>query len=73
MKNIGRLLLRPAEAAELLGISRSRMYELLRNGEVPSIELGAAHTKRVPLEQLKTWIEERLGRAPADRDEGEVR
>jgi excisionase family DNA binding protein len=73
MKNVERLLLRPAEAAELLGISRSRMYELLRNDEVPSIVLGRARSKRIPLDRLKIWIDENLNGTAAAHDEREVR
>ena len=32
-----RLLLRPAEAAEAIGIGRSKVYELLASGDLPSI------------------------------------
>lgn len=31
------ILLRPAEAAELLGMSRSKVYELARSGELPGV------------------------------------
>ena len=53
-----RLLLRPAEAAEAIGVSRSRMYELLASGDVPSIRVG--RTVRVPVAALQAWIAERL-------------
>ena len=53
-----RLLLRPAEAAELIGIGRSKTYELIRAGELPSVRLG--NSLRVPLRDLQAWVE-RLG------------
>jgi excisionase family DNA binding protein len=53
-----RMLLRPAEAAEAIGVSRSRMYELLASGELPSIRVG--RTVRVPVAALHAWIAERL-------------
>ena len=53
-----RMLLRPAEAAEAIGVSRSRMYELLASGELPSIRVG--RTVRVPVAALQAWIAERL-------------
>lgn len=31
------LLLRPAEAAELLGMSRSKVYELAQSGQLPGV------------------------------------
>jgi excisionase family DNA binding protein len=55
-----RLLLRPAEAAELLSISRTRVYELLAGGELPSVRLGRA--VRVPATELRRWVEERSAR-----------
>jgi excisionase family DNA binding protein len=36
-----RLLLTPTEAAHALGIGRSKLYELLRDGVVPSVTIGA--------------------------------
>jgi len=43
------------EAAEILGIGSSKMYELVRNNQVPNIKLG----KRVVLPKAKflTWVE----------------
>ena len=35
-----KLLLTPREAADVLGIGRSKLYELLRAGIVPSIRIG---------------------------------
>jgi excisionase family DNA binding protein len=51
-----RLLLRPAEAAELLGISRSKTYEMLAAGELPSIRVRSSI--RVPHQALVRWIAE---------------
>ena len=53
-----RLLLRPAEAAEAIGIGRSKVYELLASGDLPSIRVGGAI--RVPVTALHTWIERQL-------------
>ena len=36
-----KLLLTPREAADVLGIGRSKLYELLRAGTVPSVRIGA--------------------------------
>lgn len=49
-----KLLLRPAEAAEILGIGRSKMYELLATKTVPTIQLG--RSVRIPVEALQSWI-----------------
>ena len=50
-----RLLLRPTEAAESIGIGRSKVYELLASGELPSIRIGGSI--RVPVDKLRAWIE----------------
>lgn len=51
-----RLLLRPAEAAELLGISRSKTYEMLAAGELPCVRIRSSI--RVPHQALVRWIED---------------
>lgn len=42
------------EAADLLGISRSYTYELVRNGTIPVLELG--NKRVIPKEKFKQWI-----------------
>lgn len=54
---VARLLLRPKEAADALGIGRSKCYALIASGELPSVRVGAS--VRVPLAMLKTWIANR--------------
>ena len=49
------LLVRPAEAAQLLAISRSRLYELMAAGAIPTIHIG--RSVRIPLAQLKHWVD----------------
>lgn len=60
---VERLLLRPAEAAQAIGVSRSRMYELINSGEIPSVKVG--RVKRVPVDKLREWIERNSGDGPA--------
>ena len=50
------ILLRPNEAGEVLGVSRARIYELLREGTLPSIKVGGR--LRVPVEELREWVRE---------------
>ena len=50
-----RLLLKPTEAAELIGLGRSKTYEMIRAGELPSVRLG--NSVRVPLRELQVWVE----------------
>ncbi len=49
------MLLRVGEAAETLGISRSKCYELIASGELPSVKIG--QSVRVPVQDLITHIE----------------
>jgi len=49
-----RLLLTPTEAAEALGIGRSKLYELLRAGLVESVLIGAA--RRIPADALDNYV-----------------
>ncbi len=51
-----RLLLKPTEVTELLGIGRSLVYELIAQGQIPSIRLGRCI--RVRRDALQKWIEE---------------
>lgn len=50
-----RLLLRPTEAAEALGVSRSKVYELIAAGTIPSVRIGGTSV-RVPAEELRAWV-----------------
>lgn len=50
-----KLLLKPEEAADLLGIGRSKFYELLAQGAVDSVRIGAC--RRVPRAALEEFIE----------------
>jgi excisionase family DNA binding protein len=50
-----KLLLRPEEAAEVLSIGRSRLYELLGRGELASVRIGTS--RRVPAEELVRYVD----------------
>jgi len=52
-----RMLLKPVEVAEMLGIAKSRIYEMLAKGELPSLRIG--RSVRVPVNALQKWIEAR--------------
>jgi excisionase family DNA binding protein len=53
-------LLRISEVAELLRISRTKVYELVANGDIPSLHVG--RSRRVPVRALAEWINERTTR-----------
>lgn len=52
------LLLRPEQAAEAIGVSWSRLYEMLARGELTSITVG--RSRRVPVDALRHWLARRL-------------
>jgi excisionase family DNA binding protein len=52
-----RLLLRIPEVAETLGIGRSKIYELIATGELPTIHVGRA--VRISVSTLQKWVEAR--------------
>lgn len=47
-------LLTVAEAADLLGLGRSKAYQLVMRGDLPSIQIGRA--RRVPTSALDDFI-----------------
>lgn len=54
---VGRLLLTIPEAAAVLGIGRTLVYDLVLRGELPSIKLGRA--RRIPIASLEKFIARR--------------
>ena len=56
--SIERLLLRPAEVAELLALGRSKTYLLIASGDLPSVRIG--RSVRVPYDALRDWIDEHV-------------
>ena len=51
-----KLLLTPTEAAHALGISRSKVYELMATGQLESVHIGAC--RRVPADALTAFLEQ---------------
>jgi len=52
-----RLLLRIPEAAETLGIGRTKIYEMIATGELPTVRFGRA--VRISVSTLQKWVEAR--------------
>ena len=50
------LLIRVEEAARLLNLSRGKAYQLIMNGELPSVVIG--RSRRVSVEALRRFVEE---------------
>ncbi|MBO9712508.1 helix-turn-helix domain-containing protein [Sphingomonas sp.] len=51
-----RIAVRIPVAAQMIGISRSKFYELLDAGEIEAIKLG--RSTLIPVASLKTFVEE---------------
>ena len=66
-------LLKPAEVVQLLGVSRSWLYEASKSGRIPCIRLGGADGPvRFEARELQEWLEQsRATVKPAGR-EGDV-
>src|SRR3954467_5144615 len=52
-------LLKPAEVIELLGVSRSWLYDAANSGRIPCVRLGSPDGPvRFRLRELEAWIED---------------
>ncbi len=51
-----KLLLKPLEAAQVIGVSRSKLYELMTSGRIESVAIG--RSRRVPAEAITMFVEE---------------
>jgi excisionase family DNA binding protein len=65
--SVDKLLLKAEEAAEVLSIGRSKVYELIGTGELASVRIGAS--RRIPAEALVEFVS-RLRRAVAESASG---
>ena len=50
----GRLLLRPEEVAQALGVGRSTVFQLMRSGELRSVKIGKS--RRVPVDAVIEYV-----------------
>jgi excisionase family DNA binding protein len=51
-------LLRVDQAAKVLALGRTKVYEMVAAGELPVVRIGTA--VRIPLNALERWITERM-------------
>lgn len=51
-------LLRVEEAAKVLGVGRTKVYELIGRGEMPVVRIGRC--VRIPRETLAQWIRDQV-------------
>ena len=54
-RRVSKLLLTPEEAADALSIGRSKLYELISDGRLPSVRIDAS--RRVPASALVEFVE----------------
>ena len=50
-----KLLLTPEEAAQVLGIGRTKVYELMLSNALESVKIGAS--RRIPADSLTTFVD----------------
>ena len=51
---VNQLLLRPEEAARVIQVGRSKIYELLASGAIKSVKIGAL--RRIPANALEEYV-----------------
>jgi excisionase family DNA binding protein len=59
-----RLTYKPGEVGVALGCGRTKAYELISSGELPSIRIGSI--VRVPVAALKEWVERKTAEKAAE-------
>lgn len=60
------LLLKPEEASRVLGLGRSKIYQLLATGAIESIAVG--RSRRIPADALRRWVD-RQREVPINTDD----
>ena len=61
---VRKLLLTPTDAAAMLSVSRTKLYELLASGAIASVKVGGS--RRVPVGAVEAYVADLL----ADRQAG---
>lgn len=49
-------LINVSKAQQLLSVSKSKIYEMIATGELPSVRIGKAI--RIPVKPLAAWVQE---------------
>ena len=57
-----KMLLRAVEVARLLGIGRSKTYEMMAAGQLPVVRVG--RSVRVPCAALEEWVRANTSKQP---------
>lgn len=61
-----KLMLKPREAAEAIGVGRTQFYKLVKAKIIPSCKVG--NSIRIPVAALRAWIEAQTGAAVARKN-----
>ena len=64
------LAIKVEAAAQLLGLSRSRVYALIAAGELPSCLVGGS--RRIPMRQLEAWLDQQVKNATSPASGAEL-
>jgi excisionase family DNA binding protein len=67
--NMEILLLRVSETAKLIGLGKSKTYDLIAKGEIPSLRIG--RSVRVPADKLRAWVDGRVADSSGDQPQAE--
>jgi excisionase family DNA binding protein len=65
---VDKILLTPVEAAAALGIGRSKVYELLLSGQLPSVHIGRC--RRVPADPVHSFASSLRRSSPMQTQSG---
>jgi excisionase family DNA binding protein len=52
--DMDKLLLTPEEAAQVLSVGRSKVYELIGGGQLQSVRIGGS--RRIPVTAIETFV-----------------
>jgi len=68
--DVDKILYTPTEAARALGISRSTIYVLMANDEIPSVRIGSC--RRLPVDGRRRYVAKLAHKdaAPSARTDG---
>lgn len=57
-QELPRLLVSPEEAADMLGIGRSKLYEIIKTKQLKGLSVG--RLQRIPVSELERWIQSQM-------------
>jgi excisionase family DNA binding protein len=66
---VEKLLVKVEEAANVLSVSRSQAYDMVRNGNLPYVRMGKL--VRIPTDVLSEWVEKNTRIGEQKNAEGE--